>query len=266
MNWTLSSMNFKRKCRSKRYHIKHSKIRFGEVCERPYRQAWWNKNFNWNQHRRCHRRGHKESLRPSFQAVWRTKENYSPMVHYMVGEILEPVMMKMASLMKQRSRVWRQVSKKKYIVRCPHCNHGMFDADYADVEIKCPVCRKVFEVKLEKKRGKKWINLAQSHKGSEWLTYRAWQIVLKTICQLYLCSRRRWKFESDNDGRGIKICRSQYPGYTSALDLWGWLMLLQAGSNCDSKGKHPLYTGWYKNSTTDVKQINKWWRKAPMPI
>ena len=29
-----------------------------------------------------------------------TKENYSPMVHYMVGEILEPVMMKMASLMK----------------------------------------------------------------------------------------------------------------------------------------------------------------------
>jgi len=31
----------------------------------------------------------------------------------------------------------------------------MFDADYADVEIKCPVCRKVFEVKLEKKAGKK---------------------------------------------------------------------------------------------------------------
>ena len=29
-----------------------------------------------------------------------TKENYSPMVHYMVGEILEPVMMKMASMMK----------------------------------------------------------------------------------------------------------------------------------------------------------------------
>jgi hypothetical protein len=25
-----------------------------------------------------------------------TKENYSPMVHYMVGEILEPLMMKMA--------------------------------------------------------------------------------------------------------------------------------------------------------------------------
>jgi len=30
----------------------------------------------------------------------------------------------------------------------------MFDADYADVEIKCPVCRKVFEVKLEKRRVK----------------------------------------------------------------------------------------------------------------
>ena len=31
-----------------------------------------------------------------------TKENYSPMVHYMVGEILEPVMMKMASHMKPK--------------------------------------------------------------------------------------------------------------------------------------------------------------------
>ena len=29
-----------------------------------------------------------------------TKENYSPMVHYMVGEILEPLMMKMARFMK----------------------------------------------------------------------------------------------------------------------------------------------------------------------
>ena len=29
-----------------------------------------------------------------------TKENYSPTVHYMLGEILEPVMMKMARLMK----------------------------------------------------------------------------------------------------------------------------------------------------------------------
>ena len=29
-----------------------------------------------------------------------TKENYSPTVHYMVGEILEPVMMKMARLMR----------------------------------------------------------------------------------------------------------------------------------------------------------------------
>ena len=31
-----------------------------------------------------------------------TKENYSPTIHYMVGEILEPVMMKMASLMKPK--------------------------------------------------------------------------------------------------------------------------------------------------------------------
>jgi phage FluMu protein Com len=29
----------------------------------------------------------------------------------------------------------------------------VFDADYADIEIKCPECRKVFEVKLEKKAG-----------------------------------------------------------------------------------------------------------------
>jgi putative heme iron utilization protein len=28
----------------------------------------------------------------------------------------------------------RQVSKKKYIVRCPYCNHRVFDADYADVD------------------------------------------------------------------------------------------------------------------------------------
>jgi phage FluMu protein Com len=27
----------------------------------------------------------------------------------------------------------------------------VFDADYADVEIKCPECRQVFEVKLEKR-------------------------------------------------------------------------------------------------------------------
>jgi len=45
------------------------------------------------------------------------------------------------------------MSKKKYIVRCPHCNHRVFDADYADVEIRYPVCKKVFEVKLEKKAG-----------------------------------------------------------------------------------------------------------------
>ena len=31
-----------------------------------------------------------------------TKENYSPMVHYMVGEIFEPVMMRMASIMKPK--------------------------------------------------------------------------------------------------------------------------------------------------------------------
>ncbi|WP_322597246.1 bifunctional DNA primase/polymerase, partial [Acetivibrio straminisolvens] len=35
------------------------------------------------------------------------------------------------------------------------------------------------------------------------------------------------------------------------------------GSNCDSKGKHPLYTGWYKNSTAYVEQIRKWWTKTP---
>jgi len=34
-------------------------------------------------------------------------------------------------------------------------------------------------------------------------------------------------------------------------------------TQCDSKGKHPLYTGWYKNSTTDVEQIKKWWTKTP---
>ena len=31
-----------------------------------------------------------------------TKENYSPTAHYMVGEIFEPVMMRMASLMKPK--------------------------------------------------------------------------------------------------------------------------------------------------------------------
>ena len=34
-----------------------------------------------------------------------TKENYSPMVHYMVGEIFEPVMMRMASIMKPKKEV-----------------------------------------------------------------------------------------------------------------------------------------------------------------
>jgi len=44
------------------------------------------------------------------------------------------------------------VSKKKYIVRCPHCNHRVFDADYADVN-QMPGMQKGFEVKLEKKVG-----------------------------------------------------------------------------------------------------------------
>lgn len=44
-------------------------------------------------------------------------------------------------------------SNKRYIVRCPHCNHRVFDTDYADFEIKCLECRKVFEVKLEKRAG-----------------------------------------------------------------------------------------------------------------
>ena len=35
------------------------------------------------------------------------------------------------------------------------------------------------------------------------------------------------------------------------------------GQQCDSKGKHPLYTGWYKNSTSDIEQIRKWWTKTP---
>lgn len=42
---------------------------------------------------------------------------------------------------------------KMYTVRCPHCNRRVFDANYADVEIKCPMCRCVFEVKLEIKAG-----------------------------------------------------------------------------------------------------------------
>jgi hypothetical protein len=35
------------------------------------------------------------------------------------------------------------------------------------------------------------------------------------------------------------------------------------GQKCDSKGKHPLYDGWHKNSTTDTQQIIRWWTKAP---
>ncbi len=37
----------------------------------------------------------------------------------------------------------------------------------------------------------------------------------------------------------------------------------KAWRNCDSKGKHPLYSGWYKNSTTDTQQIKKWWTETP---
>ena len=46
-----------------------------------------------------------------------TKENYSPMVHYMVGEILEPVMMKMARLMKLKKSGVKAGEKEK--VHCP---------------------------------------------------------------------------------------------------------------------------------------------------
>lgn len=35
------------------------------------------------------------------------------------------------------------------------------------------------------------------------------------------------------------------------------------GSKCDNKGKHPLYSGWHKNSTTDIEQIKKWWTEKP---
>jgi len=35
------------------------------------------------------------------------------------------------------------------------------------------------------------------------------------------------------------------------------------GQQCGSKGKRPLYSGWYKNSTADVEQIKKWWTKTP---
>lgn len=44
-------------------------------------------------------------------------------------------------------------TNKTYIVRCPHCKRRLFDANYADVEIKCPECKTIFEVKLEKRAG-----------------------------------------------------------------------------------------------------------------
>jgi len=51
--------------------------------------------FSLNQYSRCHRRGYKNLYDLLSKLFDETKENYSPMVHYMVGEILEPVMMKM---------------------------------------------------------------------------------------------------------------------------------------------------------------------------
>ncbi len=42
---------------------------------------------------------------------------------------------------------------KMYTVRCPRCKRRLFDADYADVEIKCPRCDHVFEVKISAKAG-----------------------------------------------------------------------------------------------------------------
>ena len=61
-------------------------------------------------------------------------------------------------------------SNKMYIIRCPHCNHRVFDADFADVEIKCPECRKVFEVKLEKKAGLK-VNRSGTEPQRERMTH-----------------------------------------------------------------------------------------------
>ena len=46
-------------------------------------------------------------------------------------------------------------TNKKYIVRCPNCTQRLFDADYADVEIKCPRCGMKFEIKLDKRAGEK---------------------------------------------------------------------------------------------------------------
>jgi len=57
--------------------------------------------------------------------------------------------------------------------------------------------------------------------------------------------------------------QSQYPSYAFALDCEDGSCSCKTGRNCDSKGKHPLYTGWYNNSTIDVEQIRKWWTKTP---
>jgi len=45
MSWMLLLMSFKHNAGSKCYHIKHSKIRSGEVCERPYCQRDGTKIF-----------------------------------------------------------------------------------------------------------------------------------------------------------------------------------------------------------------------------
>lgn len=35
------------------------------------------------------------------------------------------------------------------------------------------------------------------------------------------------------------------------------------GSNCTSKGKHPIFNGWHSIATTDKVTITKWWSKYP---
>ena len=37
----------------------------------------------------------------------------------------------------------------------------------------------------------------------------------------------------------------------------------KAGSNCGSKGKHPLNNGWYEQASYEANQIRKWWTKRP---
>lgn len=35
------------------------------------------------------------------------------------------------------------------------------------------------------------------------------------------------------------------------------------GKHCESKGKHPLYMGWYEQASYQAEQIKKWWTKTP---